>query len=157
MNFLENIDELLKVNCAISDYYVEFTMNNLNLDEEFRSIQLDLMLPMFKKYRSDSEKYHKEGKIKKLQLIYKNIEQEASENIMLEEYVFQQTGIRLGMQERYYKRLKKIIERGKLKNENEYHMIMDQINILCQIEERDNEMINQLNKLIIEFENKTLK
>ena len=153
-SFLENIDDLLRVNCAISDYYVEFTLNNLNPDEKIRGVQLDLMLPMFKSYRSDSEKYHSEGKLKNLQGIYKGIEKEAAENIFLEQFVFEKTGIKLGMRERYYYRLNKIIERGKLKNENEYHMIMDQINILSQLKERDDKMIDNLNKLIIEFEKK---
>lgn len=153
-SFLENIDDLLRVNCAISDYYVEFTLNNLNPDEKFRSVQLDLMLPMFRGYRIDSEKYHSEGKLKKLQAIYKGIEQEAAENIILEQFVFEKTGIKLGMRERYNSKLNKIIERGKLKNENEYHMIMDQINILCQLKERDDQMIDNLNKLIIDFEKK---
>lgn len=153
-SFLENIDELLHVNCAISDYYVEFTLNNLNPDEKIKSVQLELMLPMFKCYRSDSEKYHSEGKLKKLQRIYKGIEQEAAENIFLEQFVFEKTGIKLGMFERYYNKLNKIVERGKLKNENEYHMIINQINILCQLNERDNDMIDNLNKIIIDFENK---
>ena len=153
-NFLDNIDDLLRVNCAISDYYVEFTLNNLNPDEKLKSVQLDLMLPMFKSHRIDSEKYHSEGKLKKLQAIYNGIEKEASEDIMLEQYVFEKTGIKLGMLERYNQKLNKIIERGKLKNENEYHMIMDQINILCQLKERDDKMIDDLNKLIIDFERK---
>ncbi|WP_298894362.1 hypothetical protein [uncultured Psychroserpens sp.] len=153
-NFLENIDDLLRVNCAISDYYVEFTLNNLNPDEKLRSVQLDVMLPMFKSYRVDSEKYHSEGKLKKLQSIYNGIEKEASENIMLEQYVFEKIGIKLGMRERYNRKLNKIIERGKLKNENEYHMIMDQINILCQLKDRDDEVIDNLNTLIIDFEKK---
>jgi hypothetical protein len=151
-NFLENMDELLHVICAISDYYVEFTLNNLNTDERFRSVQLTLMLPMFKQYRTDSEKYHADGKLKKLKSIYNGLEKESADNIMLEEYVFKKTGIRLGMLERYNQKLNKIIERGKLKNENEYHMIMDQINILCQLEVPDEKMINDLNKLIIDFE-----
>jgi hypothetical protein len=154
MNFLENIDDLLRVNCAISDYYVEFTLNNLNPDEKFRSIQIDLMLPVFKQYRTDSEKYHLEGKLKKLLSIYNGIEKEAAENIMLEEFVFEKTGIKLGMRERYYQKLNKIIGRGKLKNESEYHLIMDQINILCQLKERDDEMITHLNNLISDFEKK---
>lgn len=156
-NFLENIDDLLRVNSAISDYYVEFTLNNLNQDEKFRSVQLDLMLPKFTSYRSDSEKYHSEGKLKKLQGIYKGIEQEAAENIFLEQFVFEKTGIKLGIHERYYNKLNKIIERGKLKNQNEYHMIIDQINILCQLKERDGKMIDNLNKLIIEFEKRYAK
>lgn len=154
MSFLENIDDLLRVNCAMSDYYVDFTLNNLNPDENFRSVQLDLMLPIFKSYRSDSEKYHSEGKLKKLQGIYKGIEQEVAENIILEQFIFEKTGIKLGMCERYYNKLNKIIERGKLKNKTEYHMIMDQINTLCQLRERDDKMIDNLNKLITEFERK---
>ena len=150
-SFLENIDDLLRVNCAISDYYVEFTLNNLNPDEKIRGVQLDLMLPMFKSYRSDSEKYHSEGKLKKLQEIYNGIEKEAAENIFLEQFVFEKTGIKLGMRERYYNRLNKIIERGKLKSKSEYHMLMDQINILSQLKERDDKMIDNLNNLIIEF------
>lgn len=78
-SFLENIDDLLRVNCAISDYYVEFTLNNLNPDEKFKGVQLDVMLPMFRGYRIDSEKYHSEGKLKRLQAIYKGIEREAAE------------------------------------------------------------------------------
>lgn len=155
-NFLENIDDLLRVNCAISDYYVEFTLNNLNPDEKFRTVQIDLMLPAFKKYRTDSEKYHLEDKLKKLRSIYNGIEKEAAENVMLEEFVFEKTGIKLGMRERYNQKLHKIIERGKLKNENEYHMIMDQINILSQLKERDDKMITNLNKLITDFE-KTIR
>lgn len=153
-NFLENINDLLRVNSAISDYYVEVTLNNLNADEKFRSVQIDLMLPTFKKYKTDSEKYHSEGKLKKLQSIYNEIEKEASDNIVLEEFVFEKTGIKLGMREPYNKKLNKIIERGKLKNQNEYHMIMDQINILCQLKDRDNKMISDLNQLITDFEKK---
>jgi hypothetical protein len=153
-NFLENIDDVLRVNCAISDYYVEFTLQNLHPDENLRGIQLDLMLPTFKSYRSDSEKYHAEGKLKKLQRIYKAIEKEAAEDSMLEQFVLEKTGIKLGMSERYHSKMNKIIERGKLKNESEYHMIMDQINVLCQLEQRDDQMINNLNKLIIDFENR---
>ena len=109
---------------------------------------------MFKRHSIDSEKYHSVGKLKKLQAIYNGIEKEASEDIMLEQYVFEKTGIKLGMLERYNQKLNKLIERGKLKNENEYHMIMDQINILCQLKERDDKMIDDLNKLIIDFERK---
>lgn len=153
-SFFEDINALLKVNCAISDYYVEFTNNNLCEDEKMKRIQVELMLPMFKSYRSDSEKYYNTGKLKKLQSIYRGIEQEASEDIRLEDYVFQKTGIKLGMSERYNKRFKKNLERGKLKSINEYNMVMDQIDILCQLKERDDEMINKLNELIIDFEKK---
>src|SRR4051812_561885 len=115
-NFLEDIDQLLKINCAISDYYIEYTNSNLTDNEKLRAIQIDFMIPMFRSHRTDSEKYHKEGKLKKLQSIYKSIEQESAENVLLEEYVFNKTGVKLGMQERYYKRLTKILDRGKLKN-----------------------------------------
>jgi hypothetical protein len=66
------------------------------------------MIPMFKSYKIDSEKYHSEGKLKKLQGIYKGIEQEAAENIFLEQFVFEKSGIKLGMRERYYNKLNKI-------------------------------------------------
>ena len=72
-NFIENIDELLAVNCAISDYYVKFTENNLVKDEMLREVQIEFMLPMFKSYKTDSEKYFQEGKLKKLQKIFKTI------------------------------------------------------------------------------------
>jgi hypothetical protein len=153
-SFLENMDDLLRVNCAISDYYIEFTLNHLNPDNTFRNFQLEVMIPMFKKYRSESEKYYSKGKLKKLQAIYNGIEKEAAENVMLEEYVLEKTGVTLGMMERQKQKLRKIMERGKLKNENEYHMIMDQINLLSQLKNCDNKLISELNTLIIDFEKK---
>jgi hypothetical protein len=151
-SFFENIEELKQVNCAISDYFVEFTLNNLNSDEKFRNIQLNVMLPVFTSYRVDSEKYYLEGKIKKLQKIYNEIEKEASGNILLEQYVLEKTGIKLEMSERYFRKLYNIVQRGKIKNDNEYQMICDQINILCQMKEKEEKLITDLNLLILDFE-----
>ncbi len=112
------------------------------------------MLPMFKSYKTDSEKYHSEGKLKKLQKIFKTIEQDASEDVLLEEYVLKNTGIQLGMKDRYFKRFDKILERGKLKTNREYYFIMDQINVLCQLEVKNDEMIEKLNHFVLKYENK---
>jgi hypothetical protein len=133
---------------------VQFTFNNLNPDEKLRSVQLDLMLPMFKGYKTDADAYLEAGKLKKMQALYNSLEKEASENVLLEEYVFEKTGIRLGMRERHQNRLQKIIDRGKLRNAQEYHMIMDQIDILCQLKERNDALINELNALVSAFEKK---
>ncbi len=154
INFIENIDELLIVNSAISDYCVKFTENHLVKDEALRKVQIEFMLPMFKSYKTDSEKYHSEGKLKKLQKIFKTIEQDASEDVLLEEYVLKNTGIQLGMKDRYFKRFDKILERGKLKTNREYYFIMDQINVLCQLEVKNDEMIEKLNHFVLKYENK---
>ena len=70
------------------------------------------------------------------------------------DYLKETTGYDINIHQDFYKRIDKIIEKGKITTDNQFREINAFIDSLCQSEQIDNTRIETLNKLLLDYENK---
>lgn len=68
------------------------------------------------------------------------------------EYLKEKTGYDIDLFQSYNLRVDKIIEKGKITTENQFYDINMMVDQLSQIEPKDSEKIEKLNKLLLDYE-----
>lgn len=154
MDYQYDSESLFNIISAYVDYLLESLEKNPAEDEKLRAIQLEIMRPNYEIIRDLAKKAFEEGKTGKLKRMFKDLFQDAWEDVLLEEYVFERTGIRLGMADKMKEKLREIVARGQIKNENEYYLVMERIDVLAQLGARDEALIDNLNQIVTKFESK---
>jgi hypothetical protein len=132
---------------ATLDYYLENTQMmiktaDLDSSEHFKSLKLQ------------TNEHFEKGKLNKLKQWFRDLTEPQVENgdIKLNKYLQDKTGFDTDIFNSYFRRVDKIIEKGKITSDNQFYDINIMVNQLCQIEPVDNEKIEILNKLLGDYE-----
>lgn len=75
-------------------------------------------------------------------------------DLNFERYIKEKTGYDIDIFANFQKRIEKIIERKKIKTENEYRDVLAMVDNLCQQTPVDQEKIDVLNNLLIDFDDR---
>lgn len=134
---------------ATIDYYLNtpslhFKTNDFDTKSHFENLRLIA-----------TEDY-KKGRLTKLKRWFRDLTEMQVEikDFKFNEYLKETTGYDINIHQDFYKRIDKIVEKGKITTDNQFREINAFVDSLCQSEQIDNTRIETLNKLLLDYENK---
>ena len=135
---------------ATLDYYINrYRAANLKF-EEYDPIA------HFEQLKQQTEEHYDKGRLTRLKQWLRDMTAEPRETADLSfgRYIKEKTGYDIDIFERFQKRINKIIARKRIKTDNEYRDVLSMVDNLCQQPVVDEEKINVLNNLLIDFDDK---
>jgi hypothetical protein len=110
----------------------------------------------FKQLKQQTEENYLKGRLTKLKqsLRYMTEEQREIGDLSFGNYIKEKTGYEIDIFDSFRKRIDKIIERKRIKTENEYRDVMAMVDNLCHQSPVDKDKIDLLNNLLVDFDDK---
>ncbi len=131
---------------ATIDYYLNtpslnFKTNDFNTKSHFKNLRL-IATDDFKK-----------GRLTKLKRWFRDLTemQVETKDFKFNEYLRETTGYDINIHQDFYKRIDKIIEKGKITSDNQFREINAYVDKLCQSEPADTNKIEKLNSLLLDY------
>lgn len=133
---------------ATLDYFIDRSAN----------IKYDEFDPVehFKLLKQQTEEQFQKGRLTRLKQWLRDMTEEPREtgDLSFGRYIKEKTGYDIDIFGNFQKRIDKIIERKKIKTENEYRDVLAMVDNLCQQTPVDEHKIDILNNLLIDFDDK---
>jgi hypothetical protein len=132
---------------AAIDYYLDLK-EMLIKTADFDSIE------HYQQLKIQTEEHFKKGRLTRLKQWFKDLIEMQVEcgNLKFNQYLKDKTKYEIDIFKSYFQRVEKIIEKGKIRTDNQYYDINIMIDQLCQTEPMDIKKIDLLNKLITDYE-----
>jgi hypothetical protein len=110
----------------------------------------------FLKLKEETEESYEKGRLTKLKQWFWDMTEEQREtgDLSFGRYIKERTGYHIDIFGAFQKRIDKIIERKRIKTENEYRDVMSMVDNLCHQTPVDKGKIDLLNSLLIDFDDK---
>jgi hypothetical protein len=110
----------------------------------------------FQQLKEQTEENFQKGRLSRLKQWLRDMTEEQREtgDLSFGRYIKKKTGYDIDIFGRYQKRIDNIIERKRIKTENEYRDVMAMVDNLCHQTPVDKSKIDLLNNLLIDFEDK---
>ena len=110
----------------------------------------------FEQLKQQTEEYYSKGRLPRLKQWLRDMTEEPREtgDLSFGRYIKEKTGYDIDIFGNFQKRIDKIIERKRIKTENEYRDVLAMVDNLCQQTPVDEHKINILNNLLIDFDDK---
>jgi hypothetical protein len=133
---------------ATLDYFIDRSAN----------IKYDEFDPVahFKQLKQQTEEQYQKGRLTRLKQWLRDMTEEPREtdDLNFGRYIKAKTGYDIDIFGDFQKRIDKIIKRKKINTENEYRDVLGMVDNLCQQAPVDQEKIDVLNNLLIDFDDK---
>lgn len=152
LNKEEKQDELEKYRnlvLATLDYYIE------NKVMQFKTADYD-STEHFKLLKLQTEENYQKGRLSRLKQWFRDMTEMQVEtgDLKFNNYLQEKTKIDIDIFKSYFQRIDKIIEKGKITTDNQFYDIKILVDQLCQTQPIDTDRIENLNKLLNEYEQK---
>lgn len=133
---------------ATLDYLTE-RLQSVNNDEYH-------LTPHFQQLKKETEVHFQKGRLTRLKQWIHNMTEEFIEtgDSDFGRYIKEKTGYDIDIFRSFQKRIDKIIERKKIKTENDYRDVLAMVDNLCQQSPPDQNKIDILNNLLTYFDDK---
>lgn len=122
------------------------------------SIKYDEFDPVehFNQLKQQTEEHYQKRRLTRLKQWLRDMTEEPREtgDLSFERYIKEKTGYDIDIFGNFQKRIDKIIERKKIKTENEYRDVLAMVDNLCQQIPVDQEKIDVLNNLLSDFDDR---
>lgn len=107
--------------------------------------------------RKDAEQHFQNGDLARLKGWFRDLIEipVESKDLKFSQYLHEKTQYKVDIFKTYNKRIDKIIERGQIKTNAQFHDVSIMVDQLCQIQPNDSVKIVLLNKLLVDFEERT--
>lgn len=132
---------------ATLDYYLDNSLMRIKTadydsDEHYKGL------------KRQTEEHFQKGRLSKLKQWFRDLTEMQVEtgDLKFNKYLQDKTNHDIDIFESYFKRVDKIIEKGKITSDNQFYDINMMVDKLCQIEPVDNKKIEILNKLLSDYE-----
>jgi hypothetical protein len=134
---------------ATIDYYLESKIFVTN-SAEFNSAEY------YNKLKRQTEEHFQAGRLTKLKQWFRDLTEMQVEcrDLKFNKYLQDKTKIDIDIFTSYFQRIDKIIEKGKISTDNQFYEINNLVDQLCQVEPIEINRIENLNKLLSEYEQK---
>lgn len=111
----------------------------------------------FQQLKEQTEENYRKGRLSRLKQWLRDMTEEQREtgDLSFGRYIKEKTGYDIDIFGSFQKRIDKIIERKRIKTENEYRDVMAMVDNLCHQTPVDKDKIDLLNNLLIDFDDKT--
>lgn len=108
----------------------------------------------YKGLKIQTEEHYQKGRLTRLKQWFRDLTEMQVEtgDLKFNKYLQDKTKYEIDIFKSYFKRIDKVIEKGKITTDNEFYDINLVVDQLCQTEPVDNEKIGILNRLISEYE-----
>jgi hypothetical protein len=148
----EKQQELLKYRdlvLATLDYYLD------NKIAQIKTADFDAA-EHYKGLKIQAEEHYQKGRLTKLKQWFRDLTEMQIETLDLKfnKYLQDKTKQDIDLFSSYFQRVDKIVAKGKITNANQFYDIKIMLDLLCQSEQIDNNKIELLNRLLLEFEQK---
>lgn len=110
----------------------------------------------FQQLKEQTEEHYQKGRLTRLKQWLRDMTEEPREtgDLSFGRYIKETTGYDIDIFGSFQKRIDKIIERKRIKTENEYRDVLAMVDNLCQQTPVDQDKIDLLNNLLIDFDDK---
>ena len=110
----------------------------------------------FKHLKQQTEEHFQKARLTRLKQWLRDMTAEPREtgDLNFDRYIKEKTGYDIDIFDNFHRRIDKIIERKKIKSENEYRDVLAMVDNLCQQTPVDEYKIDILNNLLIDFDDK---
>lgn len=149
-NIIEKQEELHKYRelvLATFDYYLENNVMpiksaDFNSNEHIKGLKIL------------TEEHYQKGRLTRLKQWFRDLTEMPIEtgDFKFKKYLKDKTKFEIDIFESYFKRVDKIIEKGRITTNNQFYDINIMVNHLCQTEPVDNNKIDILNRLLSDYE-----
>lgn len=150
----EKQSELLKYRdlvLATIDYILENKVMHVKTDDFDSDV-------FFEQIKAQTEEDFLKGRLAKLKQSFRDFTESQVEtsNLKFNTYLKEKTNYDVDIFNSYFKRVEKIIEKGKITTDNQFYDINMMIDQLCHTTPVDEKKIERLNKLIRDYEKRKL-
>jgi len=134
---------------ATLDYYIE------NRIMEIKTADYDSTIH-FQSLKTQTIDHFEKGRLTKLKQWFRDLSEMQIEtrDLKFNTYLRNKTGLDIDIFQDYFKRINKLIERGKITTDNQFYDVRNMVDHLCQTDPVDHKQIEILNKLLIDYEQK---
>jgi hypothetical protein len=110
----------------------------------------------FKLLKLQTEENYQKGRLSRLKQWFRDMTEMQVEtgDLKFNNYLQEKTKIDIDIFKSYFQRIDKIIEKGKITTDNQFYDIKILVDQLCQTQPIDTDRIENLNKLLNEYEQK---
>ncbi len=150
MNKEEKQAELAKYRdlvLATLDYYIDnkemqIKTADINSTEHYEGLKIQ------------TEEHYQKGRLTRLKQWFRDLTEMQLEtgDLKFNKYLQDKTKYDIDIFKSYFKRIDKVIEKGKITTDNQFYDINMMVDQLCQFEPVDNKKIEILNRLLSEYE-----
>jgi hypothetical protein len=149
LNNNEKTEELVKYRdlvLAAIDYFIDHIPKiktaDFDSDEHFKGLKIET-IESFKK-----------GRLSKLKQWFRDLTEMQIEtrDFKFNKYIKDKTSYDIDIFDAYFKRIEKVIDKGKITTDNQFYDINMMVDYLCQSTPVDNQKIELLNRLIADYE-----
>lgn len=129
---------------ATLDYYIVHLAFNNEMKDEFIRLKIQ------------TEEYYSKRKLTILKNWFKDLTSDFIEDrdFGFNKYLKQTTHYEIDIFESYFKRIKKLVEKGFIKTESQFHELKNYVDYLVQDNNSDKDLIQRINELLLRFESK---
>ncbi len=132
---------------ATLDYYLEnkimqIKTTDFDSDEHYKGLKVQTV------------EHYQQGRLTRLKQWFRDLTEMQVEtgDLKFNKYLEDKTKYEVDIFKSYYQRIARVIEKGKITTDNQFHDINIMVDQLCQTELVDNERIEILNRLLSEYE-----
>jgi hypothetical protein len=132
---------------ATLDYYID------NKEMQIKTADFD-STEHYKGLKTQTAEHYQKGRLTRLKQWFRDLTEMQVEtgDLKFNKYLRDKTKYDINIFKSYFQRIDKIIEKGKITNDNQFYDINIMVDQLCQTEPVDNEKIEILNRLLSEYE-----
>lgn len=132
---------------ATLDYYLENKVMQIKTTD-FDSVE------HYKGLKVQTEEQYQKGRLTRLKQWFRDLTEMQVEmgDLKFNRYLQDKTKYQVDIFKSYFQRVDRVIEKGKITNDNQFYDINIMVDQLCQTEQVDNERIEILNRLLSEYE-----
>ncbi|WP_313359566.1 hypothetical protein [Empedobacter sp.] len=129
---------------ATLDYYIVHLAFNNEMKDEFIRLKIQ------------TEEYYSKRKLTILKNWFKDLTSDFIEDrdFGFNKYLKQTTHYEIDIFESYFKRIKKLVEKGFIKTESQFHELKNYVDYLVQDNNSDKDLIQRINEILLRFESK---
>ena len=137
---------------ATIDYYLDNDLMKIKTSD-FNSVE------HFKQLKEQTVDNFQKGRLTSLKQWFRDLTEPQIETVDLKfnKYLQEKTGYDIDIFKPYFDRINKIIEKGKITSDNQFYDLNIMVDQLCQTKPVDNEKIEKLNKLLLDYERRKSK
>lgn len=134
---------------ATLDYYIE------NKVMQIKTADYD-STEHFKSLKLQTEENYQKGRLSRLKQWFRDMTemQIETKDLKFNKYLQEKTNIDIDIFKSYFQRIDKIIEKGKITTDNQFYDLNILVDQLCQTEPIDTNRIENLNRILREYEQK---
>ncbi|WP_194976203.1 hypothetical protein [Aquiflexum lacus] len=132
---------------ATIDYFID------NKEIHIKTADFD-SVEHYKSLRKQTEEHFEKRRLTRLKQWFRDLTENQVEtgDLKFNKYLQHKTKYDIDIFHSYFQRVDKIIEKGKIASENQFHDINIMVDQLCQNEPAENDRIEKLNRLLEDYE-----